>query len=631
MADTDPVLLNVAGVSQLVNSRLNKVPQNAEDSEGETGERIDVLELSMSDEELLELRDKWVSRYASYEAKLKTRQEANKTYYAGTQNQGTGFASDYPIASNVQWEAAETFYAAALSKNPDPVVYADDTPEGNQLADDTKTMLQYHADYLDLRGLLLLQTRQWSIYLLGVKKWGWDKDTNEVCCDVRKIQDFIFDPNGYVDVHAHYHGPLGERITRPATDVIDDFPKHKDYISLSVDHKLGTEITYTEWWTDEMCFTTYKEKVLDKHKNEYFKYGEDTTDEFGFPVTIPGNNHFASPRKPYTFLTVYSLGEQPHDITNNMEQNIPNQNLITKRTMQIDVNLSRQNNSEAFSENNFNQETAKQAATAFQKGNPVLVPSGGPISEAIARFPAEGFPDAAFKELEQNKEALMSSWGVTGIMAQKPDEDTTARGMILNQQFDNTRIGGGVGSAIERVAKADFNWLVQLYHVYYDEPHFAAIMGQMKAVEYVTLSSAQLTHKLIVSVAPDSMKPKDEVTMMNQALTLWEQGALDPQTLLTILNVPNPKETAAQVVLWRLAPQQYMQANFPDIMQLIQSLNPMAAMQQAGAQQGAPPTEGGAAVVPGAPMGGASTPLQPPPTTGGVPASAALSQVPLPA
>jgi len=626
MADLDPVALNVQGVTQLVGSDLNKVHTGKDGNlEGESGERVDVLALSMSDEQLLELRDDWESQYVGYEARIKAKQQKNKQYYLGKQNEGTPYVSDDVIAANLQWEAAETFYPAALSKNPEPVVYCDNSPEGNALASDVKTMLAYHADYLDLRALLTLQTRQWSIYYLGVKKWGWDAEINEVTCSVRRIQNFIFDTKGYVDTKGHFVGYLGERIEVSAERLADLFPEHKQYISDSVGGQMGTPVVYTEWWTDEFCFITYKEKVLDKHKNEFFNYGQDTEDEYGLPVELPGQNHFAKPLKPYTFLSVYSLGEQPHDITGLIEQNIPNQNRITKRTNQIDSNISKGNNSDIFSENNFNQETAKQAADALKKGNPVLIPSGGPIGEAIVRLQAPGFPDAAFKELEIDKETLRNSWGVQGITATPPDEDQTARGMILNTQHDNSRIGGGIGEAIERVAKADFNWLVQLYAVFYDEIHFGAVLGTLKATEYVTLRAANLNKKLIVTVVPDSMRPKDDITKMNQALTLWQEGALDIKTLLTILDFPDPQQTAAQVWLWRTNPMLYGQLNFPDLQQLLAPL-----MQQIAPQTtpGTPPSE----AVPGQPGQGQPFAQNAPggESVGGVPSNPSLSQVPLP-
>ena len=103
-----------------------------------------------------------------------------------------------------------------------------------------------------------------------------------------------------------------------------------------------------------------------------------------------------------------------------------------------------------------------------------------------------------------------------GISSQPADEDQTARGMILNQAQDTSRISGSIGQSIETVAENVFNWLVQLYYVFYDEPHFAAIMGNAKAVEYVELSKMNFDRQLIVGVASDSMVPKDPITLPTQ-------------------------------------------------------------------------------------------------------------------
>lgn len=646
MADTDPISLNVTGVQDLVESPINKTSSGVlSRDEGVRDEHEDALTLGLDDEELLALRNQWESKYAGYEAGISKRQRANKAYYLGKQAEGTYVSTDdKPIASNLLFEAEETFLPAALSKNPEPVVYADNTDEGNKIADDVKTMLQYHADQLVLRRKLAHMTRQWSLNFLGVLKHGWDKDIKDITTQNRKIQDFVFDPDGTVDAYGDFDSYLGERITVTAGKLCELFPDERTYITVMVDGKLGTDAVYTEWWTDEFCFVTFKDKVLDKHKNEFFKYDREVKDEFGLPMMERQRNHFARPKKPYTFLSVFNLGEHPHDDTGLIEQNIPNQNLVTKRTYQIDRNLSRNNNSVAFSENNFNQETAKQAATAFEKGNPVLVPSGGPIAEAIVRFPAEGFPDAAFKELEQNKFALRQIFGTQGITAQQPDDDQTARGMILNQQYDNTRIGGGIGDALGQVADNVFNWWVQLYYVYYDVPHFGAIMGQMKATEYVTLSSQNLDRQLIVSVAPDSMKPKDELTTMNQAMQLYEAGALDPKTLLTILNVPDPEGTAESTVLWLIDKQAYLQLNFPEVAQQLQQYQQQQMAQQQQLQQQQVAQQGEAANAQLSQKDEAhkqqmshkeqahqqKMAQSSVPTTGGAPESSALNQVKLP-
>lgn len=623
----DPIEQNIEGVRQLIGSRTNKTDDSIlNQMEGVDAEFSDELTLEMDEDELLRLSKHWELIYAPYEAPIKLRQEAQKTYYLGRQKEGSPSSTgDVPaISANLLFEAEETFLPAALSKNPEPVVWSDDTPEGSELAKQVKTMLQYHADTLVLRRKLTLMTRHWSIYFIGALKHGWDERVNDIKTEIVDPQKLIFDPEGYIDPYGDYAGKyLGERKTCSAQELIDLFPAHKDYITIMVDGRLGTKVTYTEWWTNEFCFYTFKNKVLEKNKNPHYNYPQTVVeaDQYGDIVEQEdqGINHFGYPKMPYTFLSVFSLGEQPHDVTGLIEQNIPNQRRVTRRTEQIDYNLSKANNSDIFSEDNFNQETAKQAASAIAAGRPVLVPKGKPIGEAIMRLQAPSVGSDFFAELENSKNDLRTIFGTQGITAQQQDEDQTARGMILNQQYDNTRIGGGIGDALEQVADNVFNYWVQLYAVYYDVPHFAAIMGQMKAVEYVTLKSQDLNRRIVVSVSADSMKPKDEITEMNQALALWDKGAMDPKTLFTVLDFPDPQGTAENVVLWKTDPAAYMQLNFPELAQKLAQMQ-MEAMAAAG---------GGLA-----PPGGGPAPeevSEPEMELSADPASAALSNVPLPA
>lgn len=634
---SDPFSQNVIGVTDLVQNETNKVKDgSSEYAEGLDGDKYDAFELKLSDEELLKLRDDWVNKYGPYEGKMLPIFERNIQSYLGKKINGQWLVDNqYPLAANIQFEAEETFLAASLSKNPEPVVYADNTPEGNAIASAVKTMLQFHADQLVLRKKLGVMVRQWSMYHLGVLKFGYNKKVGDVTIDNRKIEDFIFDPDGYVDAYGDFTSYLGERITITADKLIELYPKSREYVILETDGKMGSKVVYTEWHTDEFTFVTYKEMVLDKYKNIYFRYPEPVLDELGQPMVNPETgedmideprNHFAYPKKPYAFLSVYSLQRQPHDETGLIEQNIPNQNLITKRTEQIDYNISASNNGYALSEHNFNQETGKQAADARAKGEPILVPVGRDINEAIMPLPAQDLPQAVFNGLEINKNDLRTSWGVQGITAEPQDEDQTARGMILNQQHDTTRIGGGIGMCIEQVADNAFNWLVQLYYVFYDEQHFAAIMGNSKAVEYVTLSSQDLDRQIIVSVSADSLRPRDEVTEMNLAQALFDKGAIGPKTLLKMVNFPNPDESAADGVLYRIDPMAYFQINFPEYAQQLQQIQ-QAKMQQDMQNQaqsaGMNASAEANAVPPEQANGEPAQPVSAPP------ASSALSNVPL--
>ncbi len=558
---------NILGVANLISDDVNKVSSLSDQEEGVESDFEDVLELPMKDEELLRLRDEWENKSNTYLPKVKARQESNKAYIRGVQrNQAT--QSDRPVASNLLFEATATFVPQALAKNPEPVVWSDNTELGKSASNDVKTLLQYHADVMNLRAKLGVLVWHWSIYFIGILKHGWDEKTSEIKTEVRKPQNFILDPDGYIDEFGDFQGAfLGERISCSADKLIELYPKHKEYITLKVAGKLGTTVVRTEWWTDEYCFTTFMEEVLDKHKNEYFNYEtkETVIDEYGIETqtATPGLNHFAVPKMPYTFLSVFSLQEHPHDFTNLIEQNLSNQDRIVDRNDQITKNLASANNAIAISGTAFTAETAQQAVQAFYEEGFLLVPNGD-VEHGVKRIPASPLPNGLLETQQNDENKLRSIYGTLGLTADASTKDETARGMILNQNHDSSRIGGGVGDRLEQVADNVFNWWLQLYCVFYDLPHYGAIMGNGHAVEYVTLVNSDLERKFVVSVAPNSMQPKDEVSEQNLAVELYQQKALDPISLFQKLNYPDPMETAKKVALWNINPAQYMMTYFPE-------------------------------------------------------------------
>lgn len=557
--------LNIAGAQSLVYDDTNKVGGLSEPTEGIEGDYEDLLELPMSDEELLVLRDQYESASDGYYPRIKARQQRNKTYLNGRQRSYDGQA-DRVVSKNLLFEATATFVPAALAENPEPVVYSDNTDEGKAASNDLKTLLQYHAKVLGFRQKLGLMVWQWSEYFIGCVKYGWKplidpitgEDNGEITIEMRKPQNLVLDPEGYVDEFGDFQGWIGDRIEKPAQWFIDKFPKHKTYITLKVNGKLGTRITATEWWTDEYCFTTFQDVVLDKHKNEFFNYPKESI--AGEPVEAP-INHFSSPKKPFTLFSVFSLQEQPYDFTNLIEQNIPNQDRITDRDEQISKNLSSGNNAVAISGQSFNIENADQAVQTFYQEGFLLIPDGN--MDAVKRVPASPLPSGILETQESDMQSLRSVYGTSGLVPNtNPDE--AVRNNIMNEQHDSSRIGGGVGDRIEVTAENMFNWCAQLYAVFYDVAHYGAVMGNAAAIEYVSVSSQDMQRKFVITVAPNSMAPKDEMTERNQAIQLATEGFLDPINLFKALDDADPINTAKMVTLFRTNPQAYMQQFFPE-------------------------------------------------------------------
>lgn len=533
----------------------NKVKGEKENIEG-TSQLIDELELTMQDSELIELKNKWEAKWENNEEvkALKDKQKINEKYYLG--DHWDPSTETVPLADNLIFQATETFLPFVTRQSPEPIVEADNTPEGQDLCMRVKKTLMFQADRQKLVMRLQTAVRFWSLYLLGVAKVGWDMQKNDIKTVVIRPQKLILDPDATVENCVYMGEYIGEYREDAASDLILRFPKQKEFITGEVQNKMGTQMKYIEWWTDKYIFWTYKSTVLGKFKNPHWNYDQQSVsvDEYGkeHQETVPGFNHFENPRKPYIFLTVFNLGKHPFDDTSTIHQNIALQDLVNKRLKQIEKNADNTNNGLIISGQYFTKEQAAQVANALETGDTVWVPTGN-ANEAITRAEAPPLPQFVYESLQDYRNELLNIFGIRGLTPQGTMNEKTVRGKVISQGQDSNR-ASLITDMLEQFADELYNWWTQLMVVYYDEAHFAALIGPQKAAEYITLIKSDINRKLTITVKEGSMLPKDELTKANQAIDLFQAGALDPISLYEALDFPNPQEAAQRLIMWKTNP-----------------------------------------------------------------------------
>lgn len=561
--------------------------------EGAYGTPLAELSLDMDDEELIALAQSWEDNYSEYENKIKEKQKMSEQYWLGTQKD---IAYGDSSKDNLIFASLETFLPLVTQTNPEPLVYSDNTPEGNDVCDKIKDMLAFQMDELVLRQKVRKMVRHWSLYYMGTVQVGWDPKRNDIDTYVVNPKMLVLDPDATISENGVYEGEyLGKRIQTTASKLANVFPEHKDYIEQSVDGKMGTRVTYTEWWTDTALFYKYKDKILIKLKNPHFNYDQEEVrldPETGAEIKelSKATNHFEYPQMPFVFLTVYNLGTTPHDTTSLIEQNIPLQRRINKRNNQIDQNVDGMNNGIAVSGKAFTKEQATEAANALRQGNPLYVPSGD-ISGAFEQLNTPSLPNEVYQSLQDYREELRTVFGIAGSTPQGIEEDRTVRGKIMRRQSDATRNSFPI-EAIEQVYDRIFNWWTQLFAVYYDEAHSASIIGVGNALKLAELRSSDINRKIQVSVREGSLIPKDPVTQQNLAVDLFQMGALDPKALFEKLDFADPIGSARDLMLFKADPMMYMQevlGSQPMIPQGGQTVNPdSVGAPQAGQDVSAP-------------------------------------------
>lgn len=541
-----------------------------ETTQGVVSSVLPELTLEMEDGALIELAKQWEKQWQTVAPDLDKKRKENESYWLGKIRGLTDFAEieqnlrGRAYVDNLIFEAVETYLPMATKKNPDPDVQADGSPEGSALAYAVQKFLSVLADRLSLKLTLKQMTRHWMLYYVGAIKVGWNLQTNEIETRVVRPQKLILDIDGTIERGDYTGEYVGEYREDKASDLVSRFPEKQEVIMKEAKQP-GTKLRYVEWWTDDYIFWTLKETVLGKAKNPHWNYDseEESVDEYGMPIMRPvmGKNHFSQPKKPFIFLSALNTGKRPFDDTSLVEQNLSSQDRVIKRLRQIDKNVDSMNGSLVVSEEHgFTQEQAGEVEEAIRRGGTIWAPRGAP-GDAVARVAAPALPGDVYQDLLDIRRELKSNFGVLGSTAGGVEQEKTVRGKLIVKTQDGDRIGGGFSEYLEKAAEGVYNWWAQLAAVYYDERRYAEVIGAERAKEVVSLQSSDFGPKLTISVKEGSLVPQDSMSKRAEAIDLWTNNALDPISLYTALEMPNPRELAKTLYLWQTNPS----ALFPEL------------------------------------------------------------------
>lgn len=532
-----------------------KQTETPENQEGIISDKLVELDLSMSDEKIIKLTNNWEKAWKDSPVKSEWEKQYkdNEDYWLGKQFDKPQADKSRSMVDNLIFESVETYLPQATRRNPEPLITLHSSEESTTVKEDyvtkVKTRLADIADENKLRLKVKKVARHWSLYLLGVGKYGWDLDKDMPSLKIVRPQKIILDPEAVIDEDGYSGNRIGEYRRMEVSmllNLVDDGVKK--FLKEEVDKKEGTMIQFIEWWTPQYFCWKYKNKILLKKKNPHWNYDEDVektkVDDYGIETKVKepkeGINHLPVPRMPYTFLTVFNLGNQPMDNTSLIGQNLANQDLINKRNKQIDSNADSMNNGLVISAGRagLTKQQAAQANRTLRKGGTIVLPQGSP-RDAIERFPTPGLPGDIYAQLQDTRARLRDIFGVKGSSQAGLNDEKTVRGKMLSKSLDTDRIGGGVTEYLEQFADEVYNWFVQLLYVYDTAFQF---IGEKKPP------------KLNVSVKEGSLLPKDSVFIAEQSMQLAQMGKISNIDLFKRLEYPNPEELAANVWLEQNAP-----------------------------------------------------------------------------
>lgn len=516
-----------------------------------------------ADEKLVEVIDAWMKESETYHDYLLKHQNKSLAYYHGDQTDKDEVAAhNSDTVFNRMFEAIETIIPIITgSAHQFIAIPAEESEVSMMRAQRVQRVLQKKYEDIEVRRLLENVARDMIIKRFGVLEWGWDIDLDDVNVWVRDPRT-IYIPKLRVDAH---HLPYVIKIAEFDDDEMSRFFPDVDIDELAKTEKYQVSAKKTPVTADvyqvQVVYTpeywVYKcgDKVLKKMANPYYDFEgtEIETEE----ITQAGKvkrrkdktyaNHLPRPVIPLVFFTPFTTGEGPVAETSLAEVAIPIQDDINIAKRQILDNLRRMGNGQVYIDSGALSEEVAEAIT----NEPGLILIGNNLASEnrIRREAATPIPSSHFANLSDSISSFDNVFGVHGAIRGASNNETLG-GQMLDRQQNLSRIEQLTRELNRGVARL-VDGLVQMMKMYYTEEKSLKFLGTDGSIEFMQFINEDIENGVVIETKSGAAPTMDPLTRYNQAIQLWQLQAIDPETLFTRLEFPDPQMTARKLDAWR--------------------------------------------------------------------------------
>jgi hypothetical protein len=571
-------------------------------------EDTDPLKLDLENSEFIQTINDSISQSITYykNKRLPERQDKMLDYYLGAQLTLSGPNALTPTqpryVENVIYEGIRRIKPIATSRLPDLTVKHGESPEIETLMTD---LLNTDISKRKNRKVLGLAHVQEQIFLYSVIKARWNPEAGD-------DGDYEFGnvyPKNIVWDHrcktsnADDMRFIAENTEMTVKEVLMMFPKAKEELlkKLGIDlndqmeKKLASPITIWEvwfhWWKEKKDEVTgeskwekvnavvwkYQEVVLGKMKNPYFDYeGRVTlftkemkekttpTDEEMLKAYMGElqllsqktyHNYFKAPRKPYFFMVYESLGQDPIDATNRVEQVLLFQDHINDEGRQIIEMNERSAGKPIFNTEALDAKTIKNLD--WKNTKQAIGVGGDDVNKAFAFAQMPAAPAQLYKSKEENRSIAFEMLGVNATTRGiNEGKDTTLGQEQMYREQDFGFIDDLVEDTINDAAEWMAQWSMQFIKVFYTKDHYKEVVGKDGDSLFQAVNQDIVDDGMVVEVSASAV---DKMMRKQLAMQNMKLGVSDSLSYFEDLGVPDPKERALRNFMEKNSPMMYYQ------------------------------------------------------------------------
>lgn len=520
----------------------------------------------VSDEELIETINNWVTESRTYHDAMMLRQNEMVDYYRGNQTD----LQDIPMymsnsVYNRTYEAVETIVPIVTgSAHQFLCVPGEENERSLVKAKKTQKVLSRKYEMLEVQRHLENAVRDILLKRFGILKWFWDvtlDDINVTTVDPRLvlIPRLRMDANDlpyvlelqeytYEEIKQNFPDVDPDSLVRGRMEEVFN----QTYFYTTADNNIFQVI---ECWTPEYVVWKQQDRILKRMPNPYFDFEgiEEETE-----VTRPNGkvkkvtyrkfyNHLDRPTMPFVFLNPFVTGDSPVAEASLAEIAKPIQDDINVQKRGIINNLVKMGNGQVYVDSGAIPEERVDEITS----EPGLVIQGDHLASEnrIRRDPGVPLPTAHFSNLQDSIVAFDNIFGIHGALRGASSEKTLG-GQILNRQQDLSRIDQ-LTRCINRGVSRLANGFVQMMKLFYSTDQVIKILGNDGSIEFITFTRNDIDDGTVIVVKSGVPVALDPTSKYQQAIQLWQLNALDPETLYERLDFADPQLAAKKLAAWK--------------------------------------------------------------------------------
>lgn len=580
----------------------------------------DPLTLDLEDSEYSPIIEAWIKQSVNHyeQIHLYDRQQKNVDYYMGRQLNLMNFtpkSGNTPYVENVVYEATRRIKATVMSRMPDLVVKSG--PDGNRKDSTSETLTDiFNTDIKrrenrKLYGNAHVQERLW-FYSWVKGRWnaskGIDGDYEFINVHPKNVVwDHFCKTNNADDMQF-----VAENQELQLKQICMMFPaKSSEFLDyLGEREKTGTDQSekhmssrykiweiWFDWYknvTDEVTGEKKWEKVsavcwkcedfiLGKMKNPYFDFQGRINlftpemrqlDPLNLQVLadkIYANqpepiyyNYFKNPRKPYFMMAYESLGDDPIDATNSVEQILLFQDHINQEGAQIISMNEMSAGKPVFSSDALEKQTVERLN--WKNPKQAISVNGDDINKVFTHISLPPAPSQLYQSKTENRSIAFEMLGVGATSrGVQENKDQTLGEAQLFKEADSGLLDDLVEDTINELAEWQAEWQMQFIRLFYTKPHMKDAAGKDGESLYVAINQDAVEDGQVVQVSASGV---DKMQRKRMAVENLKVKAGDFLSYYEDTDQSNPKERAYRAFLQQNAPQMYAQQYLvPDNMQ----------------------------------------------------------------